>query len=85
MIADEIVAYHLSTLLGLDNVPITRLLEYNESNPQWQGVVPNLRQANWTDGMLVPVMEFIHNIQGKRCMEMFVFFRKYDIMVVLQS
>ena len=62
----DIIAYHLSTLLGLDNVPITKLMEYNESSPQWESVVPALRQANWTDGMIVPVIQYIHNIDGKR-------------------
>ena len=64
--SDEVITYHLSTLLGLDNVPIVTLVQYNKSSPQWQAVAQTITQANWTDGMIVPVIQWIQQLANKR-------------------
>ena len=64
-ISDEILAYQFSSLLGLDNIPIAMLVQYNESSLQWQAVAKAAVQANWSDGMIVPVMQWIYKLNGK--------------------
>ena len=42
------------------------LVEYHEGSPQWQAVAKPLKLANWTDGMIVPVMQWIYKLDNKR-------------------
>ena len=62
----DIISYHISLLLGMDNLPVVTLVRYNATSPQWQAVVPALSEANWTDGQIVPCCKWIDKVDHDR-------------------
>ena len=49
----------------MDNVPIVTLMTYNETEPQWQAVLVELRQAKWSHNMIVPVIQWVDRLNDK--------------------
>ncbi|XP_074660090.1 four-jointed box protein 1-like [Tubulanus polymorphus] len=62
LIAGELLSFHLSQLLGLNNVPAVVLSYVNPAKPNSQWYKRNLTAISWQPGKLVAFIHWINNL-----------------------
>ena len=65
-VTGELISFYLSRLLGLDNVPLVALAQVNSSSPQWHAVKPQMQRANWSEGVIIALIQWIDGIDHVR-------------------
>ena len=63
VIIGEVMSFHLSRLLGLDNVPSVTLISVNSSSEQFRKVI--LTQVHWQEEKVVAFIQWIENLDYK--------------------
>jgi len=64
LLAGELLSFHLSRLLELDNVPPVMLSRLDTGSEQWTG--HDLARVHWLPGTLVALIQWIDDLNHRR-------------------
>ena len=60
------MTFHLSRLLGLDNVPLMQAVVVNLTDTRWRDVAEAIVEAGWNNGDIVTLSQWIHDLAQTR-------------------
>ncbi|XP_071494537.1 four-jointed box protein 1-like [Diadema antillarum] len=62
-IQGEILSFHLSRLLSIDNLPLAVLLRFSKENDQWEMVRQNASRAGWEDQKIIVATKWVSDLE----------------------
>ena len=62
LLTGDIMTFHLSRLLGMDNVPFLGVVVVNSTDRKWAAVAESITDAGWVDGEFVTLAQWMENL-----------------------